>query len=122
MRVQMVSRARAKPSLSKLSRTSPMAFCVSFARASSCGLKAAGLGIFPAKFFSISAAVRLARIPGPFARAVFCAGDKGVVAEIAVLAEDDVAQEEITERVHAEHVDDRARENDVAFGLAHFGG
>src|SRR5882762_3688755 len=50
------------------------------------------------------------------------AGDEGVVAEIAVLAEDDVAKKEIAERVHAEHIDDGAREDDVAFGLAHFGG
>src|SRR5579883_1414609 len=50
------------------------------------------------------------------------AGDERVVAEVAVLAEDDFAQQEIAQRVHAKHVDDGSRQDDVALGLAHFGG
>src|SRR5258708_17472679 len=61
--VQMVSRARAKLSLSKFSRTSPIAAWGSFARALSCGFNAAGLGIFAAKVFSVSPAGPSGTVP-----------------------------------------------------------
>src|SRR6185369_12233277 len=49
------------------------------------------------------------------------ARDERVVAEIAVLAEDGVAQEEIAQRVHSENIDDGFGADDIAFGFAHLG-
>ncbi len=50
------------------------------------------------------------------------AGDQRVVAEVSVLAKDNFAQNKIAQRVHAEHVGNGTWQDDVAFGLAHFGG
>src|SRR5258707_1200387 len=50
------------------------------------------------------------------------AGDEGIVAEIAVLAEDHFAQHEIAEGVHPEHVGNGAWKDYVALGLGHFAG
>src|SRR5690242_6601780 len=64
------------------------------------------------------------RTAGKIAEAVrevaVIARDQRVVAEIAVLAEYHFAQQKITQRVHAQHVGNRPRQDDVALGLAHF--
>ena len=55
----------------RCSRTSPIAVCVSRCQCFVLRLRASpALGIFPAKFFSIIAAVRLARLPRPLARSL----------------------------------------------------
>src|SRR5229473_2576455 len=47
------------------------------------------------------------------------ARDERVVAKVAVLAKDGFAQKIVAQRVHAEHIHNRARLNNVSFGLAH---
>jgi len=86
--------ARAKLSLSKFSRTSPMAACVSMASASSCGFNAAGLGNFGSEVFLDERGGAAGEIAEAVGEVAVVAGDEGVVAEIAVLAEDDVAKKE----------------------------
>ena len=84
--------------------------------------KFAGLWNLAAKVFvdhRCGAAGKIAKTVGQIA---VVARNERVVAEIAVLAEDDFAQQEIAESIHAEHIRDRARKHDIALGLAHFAG
>ena len=62
------------------------------------------------------------KIPKTVGKVAVVARDQCVVTEIPVLAEDDFAQQKITESVHTKHVGDGPWENYIAFGFGHFAG
>ncbi len=82
-------------------------------------LECRGLGNFSAETLFDHGGGATGEIAVAVGEVAVVAGDECVVAEVAVVAEGDFAQQEITECVHAEHVDDGARKDNVALGLAH---
>ncbi len=76
-------------------------------------------GITPPRYCRIIVSVRLARLPSPLARSALYPRDQRVVAEVAVLPERNLAQQEVAQRVGADHLPDRLRPHDVAARLRH---